>query len=127
MSAPILAAKAAMLEAGAAIHAAAAQGPQAVQAAQEKWAPAMAQAQIVLQHAQAAVDTLATNTAIASYVAAFWWGAALFAAGSVATVLLLRSAIPAALKYGPGADPATEKIPDPGTEDTTGGSGPAAK
>nr|WP_179429864.1 MFS transporter [Spelaeicoccus albus] len=39
------------------------------------------------------------HAAIASYIAAFWWGSALFLVGAVVTVLLLRTAVPDALKH----------------------------
>ena len=68
----------------------------------------MAQAQTAPQHSRAVVDTPITNTAVSSYVAAPWSGAGLFAAGSVATAILQRSPVAAALKDGLGADPATE-------------------
>lgn len=101
---PIAAAKATLAQAGKAIHAAATQGPAAAQAAHEKWGPAMTHAKTVLHHAGASIDTFTAHTAIASYTAAFWWGAALFLTGAIITVLLLHTPVPAALKTHRGDD-----------------------
>lgn len=96
---PIAAAKSTLGAAAKAIHAAGRQGAAAAGAAHEKWAPAIAHARAVLRNAQGQTHSLATHTAIAGYIAAFWWGAALFLAAAVITALLLRSPVPAALKH----------------------------
>ncbi|HEU0257129.1 MAG TPA: MFS transporter [Microbacteriaceae bacterium] len=98
---PIAAAKATLAAAKEAIAAAGAHGPAAVQAAHEKWSAPLAHATDVLKRAPAAMHDLGTHAAIASYSAAFWWGAALFLAGAIATLLLLRTPVPPALQHAP--------------------------
>ncbi|MDO5743468.1 MAG: hypothetical protein Q4P23_03285 [Micrococcaceae bacterium] len=39
------------------------------------------------------------HAGIAVYITAFWWKAALFAAGAVLTALLLQSPVPEALRH----------------------------
>jgi len=103
---PVAAAKTTVATAKKAIAAAAVHGPAAAQAAQQKWAAALAHAKEVLKHAPDAVAALTAHTALAGYVVAFWWGAGLFLAGAIVTALLLRSAVPAALRHAPSADSA---------------------
>ena len=54
-------------------------------------------------------QALVAQSAIESYITAFWWSATFFAAGAVITAIMLRSGVPAALRTGnsdPNAAPA---------------------